>query len=384
MKFKLISLLFTIGLLICAISSNSAHAQQMLPGSTAAPPPKNSSSTATTKLHAIKITSPIKGQQLPIGNSLIVTGASSDNAISNCQVSVIANGIKPYQPATATGPGGANDYSKWSFTLAPKYSAIKDGQNKITSKITCSDNPTVGSYYSVNVTGLSAVKQAATSTLSSTPPSPKATTTHDITPPQSPPPPPPKSTLSSTPPSPKATTTTTHDITPSHTPPQSPPPPPPKSTLSSTTTSHNPTTPTSTTAKDNSIKITSPTKGQQLPVNSSLIVTGASSDNAISNCQVSVIANGIKPYQPATATGPGGANDYSKWSIILGPKYTAIKEGENKISSSYICPSNPSLFASDTVNVTGVRSVTQVATTIPPIATGQAHRNYRYCYKHRR
>ena len=164
--------------------------------------------TATTKLHAIKITSPIKGQQLPIGNSLIVTGASSDNAISNCQVSVIANGIKPYQPATASGPGGANDYSKWSFTLAPKYIAIKDGQNKITSKITCCDNPTVGSYYSVNVTGLSAVKQAATSTLSSTPPSPKATTTHDITPPQSPPPPP-KSTLSSTPPSPKATTTTT-------------------------------------------------------------------------------------------------------------------------------------------------------------------------------
>ena len=321
----------------------------MLPGSTAAPPPKNSDSTATTKLHAIKITSPIKGQQLPIGNSLIVTGASSDNAISNCQVSVIANGIKPYQPATATGPGGANDYSKWSFTLAPKYIAIKDGQNKITSKITCSDNPTVGSYYSVNVTGLSAVKQAATSTLSSTPPSPKATTA-----------------------------TTTHDITP----PQSPPPPP-KSTLSSTT-SHNPTTPTSTTAKVNSIKITSPTKGQQLPVNSSLIVTGASSDNAISNCQVSVIANGIKPYQPATASGPGGANDYSKWSIILGPKYTAIKEGENKISSSYICPSNPSLFASDTVNVTGVAAVTQAATTIPPIATGQDTETTEYCYKHSR
>ena len=48
-----------------------------------------------------------------------------------------------------------------------------------------------------------------------------------------------------------------------------------------------------------------------------------------------------------------------------------LKQGENKISSSYICLSNPSLFASDTVNVTGVAAVTQAATTIPPIATGQ-------------
>src|SRR6188472_998628 len=200
MRFKLISLLFTIGLLLCAISSNSAHAQQMLPGPTAAPPPKTSSTAAPPKLHAVKITSPTKGQQIPIGSSLTVTGASSDNSNSNCQVSVIANGIKPYQPAQASGPGGANDYSKWSFTLSPKYTAIKDGQNKITSKITCSDNPTIGSYYSVNVTGLSAVKQAATSTLSSTPPSPKTTTTssstHAITPTPSPPP---KSTSSLTP-----------------------------------------------------------------------------------------------------------------------------------------------------------------------------------------
>src|SRR6187200_2207665 len=222
MRFKLISLLFTIGLLLCAISSNSAHAQQMLPGPTAAPPPKTSSTAAPTKLHAVKITSPTKGQQIPIGSSFTVTGASSDNSNSNCQVSVIANGIKPYQPAQASGPGGANDYSKWSFTLSPKYTAIKDGQNKITSKITCSDNPTVGSYYSVNVTGLSAVKQAATSTLSSTPPSPKPTTTttpHAITPParsstSTTSTPPSTSTSTISPPAKSSSSTTPHAITP--------------------------------------------------------------------------------------------------------------------------------------------------------------------------
>ena len=292
--------------------------------------PKNSSSTATTKLHAVKITSPIKGQQLPIGNSLIVTGTSSDNAISNCQVSVIANGIKPYQPATASGPGGANDYSKWSFTLAPKYIAIKDGQNKITSKITCSDKPTVGSYYSVNVTGLSAVKQVRHQHYHQLRHHQKQQQLmtllhhnhhhhhqnqhyHQLRHHQ-------KQRQ-------QQLMTLLHHNHHHHHHHQNQHYHQQQQVITLLLLQV-------TTAKDNSIKITSPTKGQQLPVNSSLIVTGASSDNAISNCQVSVIANGIKPYQPATASGPGGANDYSKWSIILGPKYTAIKEGENKISST--------------------------------------------------
>jgi hypothetical protein len=164
MRFKLISLLFTIGLLLCAISSNSAHAQQMLPGATAAAPPKTSSTVPPTKLHAVKITSPTKGQQIPIGSSFIVTGASSDNSNSNCQVSVIANGIKPYQPATASGPGGANDYSKWSIILSPKYTGIKEGENKITSSYICPSNPSLFASDTVNVTGVAAVTQAATAT----------------------------------------------------------------------------------------------------------------------------------------------------------------------------------------------------------------------------
>ncbi|MGC2425482.1 MAG: hypothetical protein WA421_00480, partial [Nitrososphaeraceae archaeon] len=118
-RCKEISLLFTIGLLLCAISSSTARAQQVLPGTTAVPP-KAPTTPVPAKIHAVKITSPTKGQQVPIGNSLLVSGASSTNANSNCQVSVIANGIKPYQPALASGPGGTHDYSKWSFTLSPK------------------------------------------------------------------------------------------------------------------------------------------------------------------------------------------------------------------------------------------------------------------------
>jgi hypothetical protein len=119
-----------------------------------------SSPSLIPKSHTVKITSPAKGQQVPIGKDLVVSGitgsttTSSTAATSHCQVSVIANGVKPYQPATGTGPGGAADYSKWNFVLTSKYTSIKPGPaNKITAKYLCSNNPSVPSYYSVNVTG---------------------------------------------------------------------------------------------------------------------------------------------------------------------------------------------------------------------------------------
>jgi hypothetical protein len=70
-------------------------------------------------------------------------------------VSVRVNWIKPYQPATAAGPGGATDYSKWNFVLTSKYTVIKEGpNNKITAKYTCRDNPCIRAFYSANVTGI--------------------------------------------------------------------------------------------------------------------------------------------------------------------------------------------------------------------------------------
>ena len=66
-----------------------------------------------------------------------LTGTSTDNTTIDCQVSVIANDIKPYQNTTATGPGGENDYSAWTYFLAPPL--LKEGSNKVTARILCID-----------------------------------------------------------------------------------------------------------------------------------------------------------------------------------------------------------------------------------------------------
>jgi hypothetical protein len=112
-------------------------------------------SSSPPKLHAVKIVSPIKGQQVAAGKELTVIGGSLDNATTNCQVSIIVNGIKPYQPATGTGHGGATDYSTWNFVLTSNYTSIKPGtNNKITARYICMDKPGIASFYSVNVTGV--------------------------------------------------------------------------------------------------------------------------------------------------------------------------------------------------------------------------------------
>ena len=108
-----------------------------------------------TKLPAVRITSPIRGQDVPVGKNLVVSGISArGRSTSNCDVSVIVNGIKPYQNATGIGPKGQKDYSKWTFLIIPKYTTIKEGINKIASKISCDNRPGQISYYSLNVTGV--------------------------------------------------------------------------------------------------------------------------------------------------------------------------------------------------------------------------------------
>ena len=49
---------------------------------------------ATTSTYGlVKITSPAKGQHVPVGN-IIISGTSSSNATNHCTVSVIINSIK--------------------------------------------------------------------------------------------------------------------------------------------------------------------------------------------------------------------------------------------------------------------------------------------------
>jgi hypothetical protein len=108
----------------------------------------------------IKITSPSTGQQVPVGE-LIISGTSTDNVTSDCTVYADWNNTKPFQTATATGPGGVNDYSKWAFTYTDDYHLITNGTNNLTSKLSCvGDDSNVGTtanltkFYSVNVIGV--------------------------------------------------------------------------------------------------------------------------------------------------------------------------------------------------------------------------------------
>jgi hypothetical protein len=55
----------------------------------------------------------------------------------DCQVSVIANDIRPYQNATAAGQGGKNDYSTRIYSLTQ--TLVKEGSNKVTARISCVD-----------------------------------------------------------------------------------------------------------------------------------------------------------------------------------------------------------------------------------------------------
>jgi hypothetical protein len=116
--------------------------------------PNTQHSAGGEKIHIVKITSPAKAQQVAAGKNLIVSGTSVDNTTSDCNVSVIVNGVKPYRLASANGGAGHNDYSKWNFTLTPAYTSIKQGQNKITAKFSCTNDPNLLSHSSVNVTGV--------------------------------------------------------------------------------------------------------------------------------------------------------------------------------------------------------------------------------------
>jgi len=172
-RFYLLSF-FAIGTIILLLSSMFANTvattgyAQFLPkiktnsnsttGKTSLLPPSSSSlaSLVHPKLHTVKITSPTKGQQIPAGSNLMVAGTATDNGTMtpDCEVSVIVNGIKPYQKAVPTGHIGPNAYSTWNYMLTPTYVAIKQGQNKITAKFSCSSDPSLTSHNSVNVTGV--------------------------------------------------------------------------------------------------------------------------------------------------------------------------------------------------------------------------------------
>ena len=159
-----VSLAFALTLLFATFSTSTSYlnAQQQQTQNT-------TPTTSATSEIGVKITSPARGQQVPVG-SLTISGTSKDNTNSNdCTVYAIWDHLKPYQKVEPTGLGGSDDYSNWAFTYTSAYHLITNGTNQLTAKISCLASPsssssttTVGSssssnltkWYSINVTGM--------------------------------------------------------------------------------------------------------------------------------------------------------------------------------------------------------------------------------------
>jgi hypothetical protein len=66
----------------------------------------------------VKITSHATGQKVSVinnssnNNNLTISGTSTDDALTDCQVSVIVNNVKPYQPTVANSSSEKDDYSR--------------------------------------------------------------------------------------------------------------------------------------------------------------------------------------------------------------------------------------------------------------------------------
>jgi hypothetical protein len=102
--------------------------------------PETSSSPQATGLPTIQITTPQDGQQVPPGE-LSIQGISSDDEQTDCQVYADVNDITPMRNVTAAEDSEEdNDFSKWTFKYTQDYQLIKQGENELTAKISCSDN----------------------------------------------------------------------------------------------------------------------------------------------------------------------------------------------------------------------------------------------------
>ncbi|MGB6674525.1 MAG: hypothetical protein WBE34_19015 [Candidatus Nitrosopolaris sp.] len=138
-KTKPLALVMVVGILAIGLVSNSSLAYAY-----------------------VTIASPTGGQQIPTGSAFNIKGTSTAaNDTNHCVVSVIMNGIRPYQKTIPAGTNGAEDYTSWQFTGDPNYATVKLGQNKITAKYSCfpdsdTNNTQAGfvKYHSVNVTGI--------------------------------------------------------------------------------------------------------------------------------------------------------------------------------------------------------------------------------------
>jgi hypothetical protein len=313
----------------------------------------------------IKITSPSTGQQVPAGK-LTISGTSTDNATTDCTVYTDWNNTKPFQTAVATGPGGVNDYSRWTFTYTNNYHLITNGTNNLTSKLSCIDDSNGGTanltkFYSVNVAGVATANNMAadTTSIEDVQQEPSAIESNDTT------------ALSNEIASLKKSSNTSTDITLNNR---------PTTVVEETATANNISSQTSSpiplVANDSNldrvkVNITSHKPGQEV-LTGNLTIAGVSSDNVATDCTVYAGWDGQKPFQNTKALGPGGVNDYSTWAFTYTPAYHAITNKTNQLTAQISClddnanNNNPAAAANLTksysVNVIGITESSAIVT----------------------
>jgi hypothetical protein len=118
------------------------------------------------------------------------------------------------------------------------------------------------------------------------------------------------------------------------------------------------------------VKITSPSKDQQVPAGP-LTINGISSDKGTTDCEVYVDWNDLKPYQKVVPAGPSGKNDYSNWTFTYTDAYHLISEGTNELTSKISCYSNPdNITKYYSINVTGLATSGASAEALPSTING--------------
>ncbi|MPZ05587.1 MAG: hypothetical protein GEU26_04080 [Nitrososphaeraceae archaeon] len=104
------------------------------------------------------------------------------------------------------------------------------------------------------------------------------------------------------------------------------------------------------------VKILSPTKEQEMPVNTqNFTVEGVSTDNSTNNCDVSLLLNGVTPYVKASSRGQNGTDDFSAWERLFNSNLH-LNVGENKLTARLLCSddNNDQISKYHSVNFTGI------------------------------
>ncbi|MEJ7641763.1 MAG: hypothetical protein WKF36_06155 [Candidatus Nitrosocosmicus sp.] len=304
------------------------------------------------KSNGVRITSPINGEQIFVngadyftknGENLLIKGFSvyDTNNSSSCVVSVIINDAKPYQLTNATGQAGDGDYSSWIYDFTSAYLPLKEGSNKITSKLTCQPGNN-SAYYSVNVTGLKLNDTFSANTKKPTAVESKylngtksanLNNTSFVTP----------DSVGKDVLSPMGDTGSTNG------------------TKSANLNNNSFVTPDPV-AKPTNVAITSPKNSERVNIDEPLLINGTSTYPDNWNCEVFlaagedsdiIVPNGENrsDFKKAIANGKNGPNDFSSWTTFLDPSQLHSKIGPQSITSKLQCFSPHPFMKTSKVNI---------------------------------